>query len=258
MAINFSAIRKKPFIGNLLQFPFRIISKEAKVRIIQGPLRGKKWIVGSSVHGCWLGSYELDKQRKFQQVVRSGDVVYDIGAHVGFYSLLASVLTGSRGRVYSFEPFERNLHFLRTHLSLNRISNCHVFPVAVSSSDGYSAFEITAEPAMAHLTSVPRDSTITVRTVTIDNLVATNRICPPDVIKCDIEGGEHEALIGARQTLRQFRPIIFLSTHGREIHEACCRELIDSKYSLAPLDHAALEQASDLFAASSQSTVACR
>ncbi len=58
----------------------------------QGPLRGKKWIVGSSTHGCWIGSYEHKKQRTFWLSLRPNDVVYDIGANVGFYTLLAATV----------------------------------------------------------------------------------------------------------------------------------------------------------------------
>src|SRR5580765_1322501 len=101
---NLSGISRETLIGKLLRAPLRLLPRTAAVPILQGPLRGKKWIVGSGTHGCWLGSYEYDKQKLFQKTVRSGDVVYDVGANAGFYSLLASLLVGEKGHVYSFEP----------------------------------------------------------------------------------------------------------------------------------------------------------
>ena len=86
--------------------------------------------------GAGSGSFEYSKQRVFSAVVRRGYTVFDLGAHVGFYSLLASTLVGAEGRVVSFEPVPRNLSFLRQHLALNKIENCSVWEVAVGSLDG--------------------------------------------------------------------------------------------------------------------------
>src|SRR5579871_1243331 len=118
-AMNLSGISNESVVGRALRAPFRLIPRSAAVPILQGPLRGKRWVVGSATHGCWLGSYEQDKQQCFAGAVSVGSVVYDIGANVGFYSLLASVLVGVSGAVYSFEPVPRNCHFLRRHVDLN-------------------------------------------------------------------------------------------------------------------------------------------
>src|ERR1035438_590714 len=90
--INFSGISGRTFIGKALRFPLSLIPCGTQMPILQGPLYGKRWIVGSSNHGCWLGSYEYPKQKAISAAIKRGDVVYDLGANVGFYSLLASVL----------------------------------------------------------------------------------------------------------------------------------------------------------------------
>ena len=100
--MNFSGVSNKSIVGKALRFPLRLIPCGAQMTILQGPLRGKRWIAGSSDHGCWLGSYEYPKQRAFSAAISHGDVVYDLGANVGFYSLLASVLVGTKGQVFSF------------------------------------------------------------------------------------------------------------------------------------------------------------
>jgi hypothetical protein len=117
--MDFSGIPYKSSWGKLLRFPLRFLPKNLVVPVLQGPLRGKKWVVGSSNHGCWLGSYEFDKQKQFTESLARGQIVYDVGAHVGFYTLLASSLVGQEGQVIAFEPYPRNLEFLHRHVQLN-------------------------------------------------------------------------------------------------------------------------------------------
>jgi hypothetical protein len=92
--INFSGISNSVLLGRALRLPLRLIPKQAEVRILQGPLRGKRWIAGSSNHGCWLGSYEAAKQRKIIEFLRPGMVCWDVGVNVGFYTLLFAELVG--------------------------------------------------------------------------------------------------------------------------------------------------------------------
>lgn len=66
--------------------------------------------------------------------MREGFIVCDIGANVGFYTLLGAVLTGERGHIYSFEPRPRNVEILVRHLSMNQIENATVFSAALSDS----------------------------------------------------------------------------------------------------------------------------
>lgn len=197
------------------------------MRVLSGPLRGARWIAGAGTHGCWLGTYERDAQRFFEQRVRPGDVVYDVGANAGFFTLLASKLAGPTGAVYAFEPLPRNLDHLRNHLSLNRAANVHVLPLAVSDRTGTARFAIAESPSMGGLSE---HGGIEVQTTTLDELRAT--IPPPDFIKMDIEGGESAALNGALEVLRQARPAILLSTHGYEQYQRCCALLRGEGYDL--------------------------
>jgi len=87
-----------------------------------------------------------------------------------------------------------------------------------------------------------------VRGVRLDSLVASGEIPPPDVIKCDIEGGEYDALAGASVTLAKYRPTIFLATHGPEAHERCCQLLANLNYKMDSLDGLPLSQTSELLA----------
>lgn len=217
-AMNLSGISNDSLMGRALRSPFRLIPASAAVPILQGPLRGSRWIVGSATHGCWLGSYEFDTQRAFAGLVRTGDVVYDLGANVGFYSLLGAQLAGDDGVVYSFEPLPRNLSYLRKHVAMNRVTNCSVIEVAVADFDGEMTLDSSEAPATAHLSE---GGDVAVRVVRLDAIVARGEIRPPDVMKIDVEGSEMKALLGTARTIEKFRPRILLATHDRELHAEC-------------------------------------
>lgn len=208
-------------LGKVLRYPLRLLPPTTAVPILTGKLRGKRWIVGSSVHRCWMGMYGYRKQRLIARTVRPNTVFYDVGANVGFYALLGSVLVGG-GKVFAFEPLPSNVAYLRQHLALNHIRNVEVFELAISDENAIASFEDESTGSMGHLSGVGQ---IKVQTVTLDSLLQQRKILPPDYIKMDIEGAELRALKGAERCVRQHRPQIFLATHGLEIHDACCRVL---------------------------------
>ncbi len=247
--MNFSAIPRESLMGRLARLPLQLLPKGLRVPILQGKLRGAWWIVGSSTHGCWLGSYEYHKRRRFEEVVKPGDVVYDIGANVGFYTLLASRLVGPAGRVVAFEPEPRNLAYLRRHLLLNGAANVAVVEAAVSDREGTLAFLRTENRSTGRL---DQGGDIAVKSVTLDGFLARGTERPPDVIKMDIEGGELAALTGATGILRG-RPTLFLATHGPELHRRSIDLLRATGYELEPLDGGQIEETSEVLGTSPSS-----
>jgi len=231
--MNFSGISYNSFYGRLLRFALKIIPAEMQIPILQGKLRGKKWIVGSFNHGCWLGSYEYHKRVIFESLVKEGSVVYDIGAHVGFYTLLASVCVGATGRVFAFEPVPRNLYYLKKHIQLNNICNVTLSDTAVLDYVGWTFFDEGPGKSMAHVSSTGK---LKVRTVTLDYLIENGEAPIPNFIKIDIEGSEMSAFLGARSLLSNMHPTIFLATHGLDIHKRCCNFLKDIGYRLSTID----------------------
>jgi FkbM family methyltransferase len=216
--MNLSGISNESLVGRALRTPFRLIPAWAAVPILQGPLRGRRWIVGSATHGCWLGSYEFETQRAFSRLVRRGDVVYDLGANVGFYTLLGARSAGGESPVYSFEPLPRNLEFLRKHVAMNGLRNCFVIDAAVADFDGEMRFTSSEAPTTAHLVD---SGDVAVRVVALDSLVEGGEIRPPGVMKVDVECSEVKALRGAERTIERYRPRILLATHNRELHVEC-------------------------------------
>ena len=231
MHLNLSAITRSTIVGRFLRMPLSFIPARTVVPILQGPLARRRWIVGSGVHGYWLGSYEFEKQKQFAESAATARVVWDIGAHVGFYTLLASVTLKQRGRVFAFEPSPRNLAFINDHLGLNRCSNVVVCPFAVSDRKGTLAFEEGPGSSMGHLGD---RGALKVQVVALDDLVDTGTIDPPDLVKIDVEGEELRVLHGAERVLTTARPIIFLATHSPDLHRLCSEWLERKNYRLTP------------------------
>lgn len=216
-------------LGKIARLPLRLIPQEGVVPMLTGAARGAKWIAHSGLHGFWLGTFERDIRRVFERTVKPGDVVYDVGAHVGLYSVIASRLGA---QVIAFEPLPRNLRFLHRHIAMNDLGNIRVIEAAVSSESGSTSFEEHGH-AMGRIGKGP----LTVRAVVIDELIAAGELPPPRVVKMDIEGGEFDALVGMRRVLAESRPTIFLSTHGEEVAARCAQLLTQAGYRLTYLRH---------------------
>ena len=243
--MNFSSISNNNVVGRLLRQPLRLIPDRTPMLILQGRLRGKRWLAGSHTHGCWLGSYENEKQKLFESAVKEGDVVFDIGANVGFYTMLASVLVGPSGRVHAFEPVPRNIRFLNDHLRLNRMSNVEVIEAAVSDESGETCLDDSPGSAMGYVSAV---GTLKVKAVAIDDLVAQGAIAPPDCVKIDVEGGEVLVLSGAKSVLEKCHPKIFLATHGPEVHRQSCDFLQSLGYQLEAIGSRTVRETDELIA----------
>lgn len=230
--INLSGISKSEFVGRALRLPLRLVPREAEVRILQGPLRGKRWIAGSSNHGCWLGSYEAPKQMRIIELVRPGMVCWDVGANVGFYTLLLAELVGPEGKVFAFEPVPRNVEFLRRHVEMNRYQNVRIIPCALGDIDAETGFDPGPNASMGHMADGGR---LKVSCSRADSLLAAGEVEVPDLIKIDVEGAEADVLRGAFGAMES-RPMVFLATHGEAAHRACLELLAACGHRVRALD----------------------
>lgn len=214
-------------LAKIVRLPLSLIPRGAEVRVLRGPLRGMRWIKGSGPNACWFGTYEVSRLRTFANLIGDGAVVYDVGANVGIYSLLASLRAGPSGRVYAFEPLESNLRHLRRHITLNKLRNCTVLEQAVCNEEGTRSFSAAGfDSSMAHLAP---DGELRVSSTTLDNCVyGVKRLRPPDIIKIDVEGAELEVLEGCDRIVSEFHPTIFLEIHGTQLH-ADCRAFLSKK-----------------------------
>ena len=148
--------------------------------------------------------YEKGTTRVFTELVKEGMNVVDIGANVGYYTLLAARRVGPHGKVYAFEPGPQDFKLLTGNLQLNGYENVIAIQKAVSNETGTASFFLSPRGSTAHSLLPSRDyskETIAIETVTLDEFFEKARSPAIQVIKMDIEGWEIEALDGMRRTI---------------------------------------------------------
>ncbi|MCA9288851.1 MAG: FkbM family methyltransferase [Phycisphaerales bacterium] len=231
--------------GKLIRTPLRLMPSTAVVPILSGPNRGLRWVVGASTHGNWLGTFEGDKPRRMAERLKPGMTVFDVGANVGYFTLLSARSVGPEGKVFAFEPLTRNLEFLRRHVKLNALDNVAVLDSAVSEHAGTAHFSSGENHSMAHLADAGE---FEVRLIGLDEEIDAGRLPDPNVLKMDIEGAESTALRGAKRMLERARPLVFLATHGPDIHAECLDLLRGVGYRVSSLDDKPVESTREVFA----------
>jgi FkbM family methyltransferase len=163
------------------------------------------------------GTLEPPVQEALRRLLGPGDVFYDVGANVGFFTLVGARLVGPMGRVVAFEPVPWCAHAVARNIELNGFAHAQVREQAVGDADGRERLLVVGEASWSHLESTGRHADvrdeIDVAVVALDSLVAAGAIPPPDVLKIDTEGAELQAIEGARETIARHRPAIVCELH---------------------------------------------
>lgn len=163
--------------------------------------------------------YEPETSQFVASVLREGDTFVDVGAHVGYFSMLAATLVGPGGRVLSFEPEAENFRHLQEHARLNGFAQVQAINQAVGDAEGTAEFFVNADNDGGHalwdvgLHGFNRKSRLApqrrqVRVTTLDRVLADEPV-PPRLIKIDAEGCEQRVLQGARGLLQR-TPVPFV------------------------------------------------
>lgn len=167
--------------------------------------------------GLVRGALEPSVQEALRRHVAPGATVYDVGANIGFFTLLAARLAGPTGRVEAFEPLPAAADGLRRHVTLNDAQTVTVHEVAVGARGGRAQLMAVQEGSWSHLAQRGRHpdtvQVLEVDLVSIDELVAGG-MSPPDFVKIDVEGAEIDVLEGMRQTVAAHEPVIVCELHG--------------------------------------------
>jgi FkbM family methyltransferase len=171
----------------------------------------------------WLGTYEPDLQAVVADLVQPGMLVYDVGANIGYISLLLARRVGAEGHVYAFEALPANLERLRLNLELSGLSACvTVVPAAVVEQKRPVRFLVGPSGGMGKVAGsagrqdVLYSQTLEVDGLSLDDFVYVDGNPPPQAVKMDIEGGEVLALPGMSRLLVEAPPLILLELHGPE------------------------------------------
>lgn len=183
--------------------------------------------------GYWFfgRARERELMTLFRGLLRPGDVVFDIGGHIGYVAMYFGHLVGPTGRVFTFEPGPNNLPYIRLNVKQATHENVELVEKAVGREDGFTPFftenvtgqnnstladySVFRENVRSHGIDYTKIETgeVQVPVVRLDSFIAETGMCP-QFIKIDIEGGEHAALRGMERTLSVGRPLLMVEiTH---------------------------------------------
>lgn len=166
-------------------------------------------------------SVEVASYRTFAAEVQAGDVVFDVGAHFGTYTMIAAWRGGPAARVVAFEPCTLTRDYLRRHLTWNGVADrVTVRDVCCGAASGVVAFY--AHPTIPEGINglLPADGLVETRVActTLDAEVADLRLVP-SLVKIDVEGAEIDVLRGAARLLETHAPRVLVSLHPSRLAE---------------------------------------
>ena len=139
--------------------------------------------------------------------LRPGDIALDIGAHVGYFSMLFRLAVGSAGSVYAFEPMPDTYRRLVRNVMVNRFTNVLPLPMAVADRSGSATFHIDADnEGESSLLETGGSQTAEVQVTSLDDMFRDGLPARPRVMKIDAEGVELSILNGGRQFFERYAP----------------------------------------------------
>jgi FkbM family methyltransferase len=192
------------------------------VTIAAGDLAGAQLLLDLRLDkDLWLGTYEPDMQRALRDLTRPGMIVYDLGANIGYMTLLFAKAVGETGRVVAVEPLPANVARLRAAVELNQMQGrVTVVERAIGPRRGREMFLVHRSPGMGRLEQAPGraesfQDAVEVEVASVDDLVYAEGFPPPHLVKMDLEGGEGRALEGMGRLLRDVKPLLLIEVHGR-------------------------------------------
>jgi FkbM family methyltransferase len=217
-----------PFRGKLYDFLFQKLWSDGEILEIQGSkmyinVRDKDPGMRKTFQAYALNRiHEETTTNLFKKVVKEGDVVIDLGANIGYFTLLAAKLVGPTGKVFAFEPEPKNFSYLKKNVELNNYTNVIIEQKAVSNYNGETKLFICPYDSGHHTINRPNGieayrlgrsgeiTSIDIEVVTLDNYLR-NKTDRVDVIKIDVEGAEALVFEGMKEILSKNQNIkIFL------------------------------------------------
>lgn len=233
-----------PILGSALRhFSRAAIPSDALVwaSIRSGPGKGLSILLNPRYEMEYLeGNYEAPVEQVLLSNLRPGAVFFDVGAHLGVFSLIAARNLGVQGSVFAFEPDPSNVLRITEHIVRNRLDAIRIIPKAVSSADGRLRFQracfqssmnrgVLVEDAL-----VADESTIEVESVTLDRIAREHAF--PSLIKIDVEGSEASVLHGSEEIFRSAKPVLVCEIHHEQASTDVTRWLLERGYSFQWLE----------------------
>jgi FkbM family methyltransferase len=197
--------------------------RRKSIPAITGPLRGRRLPKHVALQNLSMifGKYEPHVVDGLFGIPRPINVAYDVGAHIGYMTLMLAHKIGPGGKVFAFEPEYNNTLVMKQMLILNGLqNNICVIPVALTDVSGKEKLIKWKSSSMCLLESAldgqdfKNCSTTTVDTTTLDTFVFAGLNPPPDLLKIDVEGAEALVIQGGLRTLEVYSPRLLMEIHG--------------------------------------------
>jgi FkbM family methyltransferase len=175
-----------------------------------------------------IGRYEPATQAVLESMLRPGDVVFDIGANLGYFTLVMAKQVGPGGRVVSFEPDPEMFSALTRNIGRNVDDSNGIvaLPAAIGAEAGSVRFARGWRSTRGRVVSAGGD--FEVEAMKVDD--AADRMGVPRLIKIDVEGAEVDVLLGARAILKSEKPLVLVEVHSEELESRCARLLEEFGY----------------------------
>lgn len=139
-------------------------------------------------------------------------VFFDIGAHIGFYSI-AIAKQNATTKIYSFEPMPDTFELLKNNVLINKLNNISIFNVGLLDVNKEVEFflnpTLSGNASARNVSEITNIKKVTVKVVSLDDFLFTQQLNKIDIIKCDVEGGELLVFQGGIKSIRKHTPIIF-------------------------------------------------
>lgn len=207
--------KKMPFLVDFYQWIISTFIKEKTIEV-KIPLNLKLKVSSKDTGvGMYLlnkGTFEPIQTKLFIQSLKKGNTFIDAGANIGYYTVLASKLVGPKGKIYAFEPDNRNLKWLKDNIKLNNCNNVTVIPQALSNKSQNIFFEENSlSPGDSGIINSNIPNSRQIKAVTLDNYCQKNKINSINCLKIDTEGSEVLILKGAQKIIKKSKKVTLFS-----------------------------------------------
>lgn len=223
-----SGIGRIKLLADLYQFIMpRIMPKKAQIIEAQGfkmKIVNAGHIEDLSTELLFKKVHEPATTRIFKEILKDGDFVVDVGANIGYFTLLASKIVGESGGVFAFEPSEENIKSLLRNVNLNEFAykNTWAYEFAIGDHMGVDTFYLSSRESARHslIKTKEHDQQTNVQVVMLDHVIAGIKK-PIRLLKTDTEGNELAVLIGAREIIKKNPNICLIVEINQDAMDAC-------------------------------------
>jgi len=239
-------IYKSPALSKLIRRSLNQFAPKGinQVTIAAGANEGLEMFLDLQIEkDYWLGTYESQLQQVIDLLVKPEQVVYDIGANIGFLALMFARRTGPNGHVIAFEALPDNINRLRKNVEVNGYQDrVTIIEAAVQDEVGTAEFLVGPSDATGKVMgsagrkTIEYSEKINVKAISIDAFIdnSINRL--PDIVKMDVEGGEVLALPGMAKLFQSNPPLLLIELHGPESAKVCWYLLQNAGYRICRME----------------------